>query len=197
MPEQILIRDRDGALAPAPNQTRDPAKRYRGLSNDKRTGDRRILEMDPAEQTAFEAREAARGLEAARASALMAVEAERDRRLRAGFLWPPAPPADPADQHPIQCDEDSFNRIMGVATGHNTLVRVLSQPFPPGGQVWRAGDNVDIVLADVDEVTAFGQRAGQFFELHMRRSHALKDAVRAAPDAATIRAIDITDGWPT
>lgn len=128
-----------------------------------------LLDLAPAELTAR--------LDDARAAKIAEVNAERDRRYEAGFLF---------EGHVYQIDVESRTDMLAVEA------RLNRGEVSPHGGCWRTKANRMVPMDDA-KVAVFIGAAGDHVGAIKARSWALKDAAAVSPDPA---AIDHTAGWP-
>lgn len=112
-----------------------------------------------------------------RAPTSEAVDAERDRRIRAGFLW---------DGHGFDYDTASQARILGAAQMAVIAKGAGAQPgdygWAGGGAFgWISADN-GIVPLDVDDMIAMGIAAASHERAHIFAARAIKEAVPIPTD---------------
>lgn len=132
-----------------------------------------VVNLTPAE---LAARDAAR-LEVARAGKIAEVNAERDSRYEAGFLF---------EGHVYQIDVESRTDMLAVEA------RLNRGEASPHGGYWRTNANQMVPMDDA-KVAMFIGAAGDHVGAIKARSWALKDAAAVSPDPV---AIDHTAGWP-
>ena len=95
-----------------------------------------------------------------------------------------------------QIDSDSRANIaaMGImALG--SITDPAGSPWP-GGFYWIAADNSHVAM-DAPTLYAFGRAVAAYVSACVRTLRAIKDAIAAATDQATLDAIDVAAGYPT
>lgn len=104
----------------------------------------------------------------------------------AGFTW---------NGKLVQIDEASRNNISG---GVNDALATLADPVSYPFQIpyWIAADNSHVPLAGPADMIAFGRAVLGYFQSCRAHLRATKDQIVAAPDQATLDAIDVTSGYP-
>jgi hypothetical protein len=132
-------------------------------------------------------------LDAMRAEKRVAINAQRDQRMRAGFSFAGAM---------FDYDDASQRRITGAAALAGFALTMGGKApddlrWHGGGSdfVWIAQDN-SLVPMNTITCFGFGQAAAAWEQAHIFAARGLKDAVDAAADHEAIQAIDITAGWP-
>jgi hypothetical protein len=106
--------------------------------------------------------------------------------IAAGFTW---------SGSLFQIDADSRTNIaaMGImALG--SITDPANSPWP-SGFYWVAADNSHVAM-DAPTMYAFGRAVAAYVSACVLRLRAIKDAIAAAPDQATLAAIDVTAGYP-
>lgn len=160
--------------------THDGATFYEG---DCRTGDR----LATAEERAGVA------LGRSRASKMHAIAAAFDARVNRGL---------PYGGKVLQIRDADRNLITAIASRAGLYLQQQTAPiggvtitWPEGGFPWRMADDSFVALSPA-EFVAMAQAAADYYGALFYVRSAMKDAVAAAPDVATIETIDTSAGWP-
>ena len=96
----------------------------------------------------------------------------------------------------FQIDSDSQTQMaaMGImALG--SITDPANSPWPDGFY-WVAADNSHVPM-DAATMYAFGRAVAGYVSACVLRLRAIKDAIAAAADQASLDAIDVTAGYPT
>ncbi len=133
-----------------------------------------------------------RPLDQRKAEMLVAVQSERDRRIRLPFAFA---------GHTFDYDDQSQKRITGAAALAGFALTVGGKQ--PGDLLWHGGDTpfvwiaADNALVQMDALMCFGlgQAAAAWESAHIFAAKAMKNAIEAAQDHAALDAIDISAGW--
>jgi hypothetical protein len=121
--------------------------------------------------------------QASKAQAATAVYASR---IAAGFTWSSVLyQIDPASQANI-----SAMGLMALGS----VTDPANSPWP-SGFYWVAADNSHVAM-DAPAMYAFGRAVGAYVSACVLKLRAIKDAIAAAADQATLDAIDVTAGYP-
>jgi hypothetical protein len=116
----------------------------------------------------------------------------------AGFNY--SVPGDASGLHNYQIDPASIGNITAAGSWATSLVALTSVPSPlapwPNNFIWIDSVNVAVPMT-AEQCAAFATAAGAYVTALILNNRALKTAISAAPDMATLQAIDITAGWPT
>lgn len=108
------------------------------------------------------------------------VDAERDRRIAAGFTW---------DGRTFQSDRDSMDNISGAATAAVAYLVQGGDPAevywqsPDTPFVWLATDNTSVQMTPA-QMIAFGEASLAHKKAHIFAARALKDAASIPADFA-------------
>lgn len=94
----------------------------------------------------------------------------------------------------IQIEDDDRANISGVAARAMGVVAQVPGMTWPQGFYWRTMDNSPLPL-DAPGMLAMSQAVADHYTALLYNKGALKDAANAAPDAATVEAIDANSGW--
>jgi hypothetical protein len=92
---------------------------------------------------------------------------------------------------------DSASQVQMAAMGVMALGSITdpaNSPWPEGFY-WVAADNSHVPM-DAAAMYAFGRAVAAYVSACVLRLRAIKDAIAAAPDRATLNAIDVTAGYP-
>ena len=82
-----------------------------------------------------------------------------------------------------------------TATINGTITDPAGSPWP-GGFYWIAADNSHVAM-DAPTLYAFGRAVAAYVSACVLTLRAIKDAIAAATDQATLDAIDVAAGYPT
>lgn len=113
------------------------------------------------------------------------VKVHREFVANAGISW-----NDGSDDHFVQTDQYSQMVVTGAVLRHD------KRGNPSATQSWRMGDNTfaELTKAQLEDMAI---AVGDHVDACYARQAVLEAAIEAAPDVATVKAIDVTAGWPS
>lgn len=130
----------------------------------------------------------------ARQEKIEAIDAERDRLLKAGKLYGGLHVA-LLDKHGTDGPRADLGGMGTTAIG--ILVGVPGLVWPASFQLgWISVENTRIPLADPAAGLALAAAAGDYFAAVVQRARDKKDACLAADDQAALDAVSVLDDWP-
>lgn len=131
-------------------------------------------------------------LDVMKAEKVAAINALREEKIAGGF--------DHAG-HRFQSRQSDRENVIDAAVGANLAIAQGAQPGnlrwadPDEDFGWITANNSEVPMDPYDVLDLF--QAGVAFKTRLTfYARAIKDIVLAAPDPATLDAIDITTGWP-
>lgn len=91
----------------------------------------------------------------------------------------------------VDSDDRSKVKILGLVQ----MAILALQSGAPFEEEFTLANN-EVILLDAHKAIALGKAAGGYVSAVYARARALRNLVNAAPDRATLAAIDINSGWP-